>query len=199
MKEMLHTTEISKNDVLNHSIPSLVSSDQIQVTRYKRPATSDQRPATSNQRPETSNPRLLRLALVLLMLLIPGFGAIAAIQDEDATEFREVIQKLSSFADRSTGTAGNKAAADYIKTKFSQLGFEVVGSHQFATAVMQYGKSTISIPDRGITLSIRPLHSNAISPQKIGAPGISAPLIYAGSGELNEINGKTIENAVLFV
>lgn len=135
----------------------------------------------------------------MLMLLIPGFGAIAAIQDENAAEFKEVIQKLSSFADRSTGTAGNKAAAEYIKAKFSQLGFEVVDSHKFSVPVMQYGKSTLTIPQRGITIPVRPLNSNAISPQKVVPPGLSGPLIYVGSGELHEFNGKTVEDAVILM
>jgi len=147
----------------------------------------------------SSNQRLLRLAIVLLMLLIPGVGAIGAIQDEDTAAFMEVVQTLASYGDRSTGTAGNKAAADYIKAKLSQLGFEIVDSHLFAVPVMQYGKSTLSITDRGITVPIRALNSNAISPQKIAAPGASGPLIYVGDGELNELNGKSVENAVILM
>jgi hypothetical protein len=147
----------------------------------------------------TSHQQLLCFALVVLMLLIPAAGAIAAVQAEDATEFKAFIQELSSLADRSTGTAGNKAAADYIKAKFSQFGFEVVGSHKFAVPVMHYGKSILSIPGRGITIPIRPINSNAISPQTIASPGINGPLVYAASGELHELNGKTVENAVILM
>ena len=137
--------------------------------------------------------------LILLLLFIPGAGAIAAVPDEDVNEFKGVIEKLSALGDRSTGTAGNIAAADYIKAKFSLLGFEVVGSHKFAVPVMHYGLSALSIPERGITVPIRPIDSNAITPQKITSPGINGPLIYAGSGELKELNGKSVENAVILM
>ena len=133
------------------------------------------------------------------MSLLAVTGAIAAVSERDAAEFQAAVGKLSSLADRSTGTEGNRAAADYIKAMFLQLGFEVVGSHQFSTPVMQFGKSTLSLPDRGITVPIDPINSNAISPQKIPAPGISGPLIYAGHGELGELNGKSIENAVILM
>jgi hypothetical protein len=142
---------------------------------------------------------LLGLPLILLMLLIPAIDVCAAMQAGDAAEFKGIIEQLSALGDRSTGTAGNTAAAEFIKTKFSRLGFEVLDSHKFAVPVMQYGKSTLSIPERGITVPIRPIHSNAITPQMIASPGLSGPLVYAGSGELHELDGKTVEDAVLLM
>jgi hypothetical protein len=136
---------------------------------------------------------------VALLLLISASGVMAAMPAEEAAEFKSDIEKFSDLGDRSTGTAGNQAAAGYIKATFSQLGFEVVGSHKFAVPVMDYGPSTLAIPQRGITLPIRPINSNAITPQKIASPGISGPLIYAGSGELNELDGKIIEDAVILM
>ena len=128
--------------------------------------------AASSQPPVTSHQRLLCLFLALTMLLIPGFGANAAVKDEDVAEYKGVIEKMSSLVDRSTGTADNKAAADYIKATLSQLDFEVVDSQQFATPVMQYGRSSLSNPNRDIEIPIHPINSNAISPQKLPPPGI---------------------------
>ena len=182
------------------------------ATRNPQPATRNPQPATRNAQPTTRNnaqpatrnpqpptPNTLCLVLIFLISALSGFSAYASVSNQDRDAFKEVIQKLSSFADRSTGTADNKAAADYIKAELSQLDFEIVDSQQFATPVMQYGKSSLSIPDRGITIPIRPINSNAISPQKIAAPGLSGPLIYVGSGELNELSGKTVENAIILM
>jgi FtsX-like permease family/Peptidase family M28 len=155
--------------------------------------------AARNLQPASLNTSLLSLVLFFLVFVLSGFSADASIPNQERDAFKEVIQKLSSFADRSTGAADNKAAADYIKEKLSQFDFEIVDSQQFATPVMLYGKSSLSIPDRGITIPIRPINSNAVSPQKISAPGITGPLIYVRSGELNELSSKTVENAIILM
>jgi len=111
----------------------------------------------------------------------------------------EVVQKLSSFMDRSTGTPGSRAAAAYIKETFERLGFETVGSQKFSVPVIQTEKSTLTIPDRGLTVPIRAIRGNAITPETIAAPGLTAPLIYVGRGELREFNGKQIEGAIILM
>jgi cell division protein FtsX len=178
MKDTIYKIKKSKNDVLKHRVLGVVSVDQQPANNYQH---------------------LLCLFLVLTALLIPAAGAFAAVTEADVAEYSGVIEKLSSLTDRSTGTAGNTAAAEYIVSKLSQLGFEEVNRHRFAVPVMQYGKSTLAIPDRGIAVPIRPLHSNAIQPQKIVSPGLSGPLIYVGSGDLHELSGKTVEDAIILM
>jgi hypothetical protein len=173
--------------------------DTISNRRFHYSGYGNQRLMTGHRHPALPDRRLLWLILVWLIFLIHTGAAIAAIPDGDASEFKEVIRNLSSFTDRSTGSAGNKAAGDYIKAKFSQLGFEVVDSHQFAVPVMDYGESVLSLADRGITIPIHPINSNAISPQKIGPPGISGPLVYAGSGEPDKFTGKAVKDAIILM
>jgi hypothetical protein len=188
------------------SIQHRVSGIQQPVSSIQHPASSIQQPVSNNQYPATSIqhqvsriPQLLYCTFVALLLLISTSGVMAAMPAEEATEFKSNIEKLSDLGDRRTGTTGNQAAADYIKTKLSQFGFEVVGAHKFQVPVMHYDQSTLSIPERGITVPIRPIDSNAITPQKIAFPGINGPLIYAGSGELKELNGKSVEDAVILM
>ncbi|MEX1347259.1 MAG: FtsX-like permease family protein [Desulfobacterales bacterium] len=177
-----------RSDIHSHPAP-----------RTPQPAPGDSQLATRNPQPATRNAQLFCIVFIFLLFAISGVNAFSSVSDLDHDAFKEVIQTLSSFSDRSTGTADNKAAADYIKATLSQLDFEIVDSQQFATPVMQYGRSTLSIQDRGITIPIRPINSNAISPQKIPAPGISGPLIYVGRGEFNELSGKTVENAIILM
>ncbi len=66
--------------------------------------------------------------LVLLGCLLWVSAAASEITEKTLPDaFTDVISKLSSIGDRSTGTAGNQAAALYIKEKFEQLGYENVG------------------------------------------------------------------------
>jgi hypothetical protein len=114
-------------------------------------------------------------------------------------EFTDVIRKLSSWGDRSTGTLGNQEAGIYIREKFEQLGFETVGSYRFSVPIMQHAQSTVSIPDRNLQIGLRPITSNAVTPQTVRPPGISGPLVYVAQGELHQFNRKQIENSILLM
>jgi len=141
----------------------------------------------------------LFLSLLFLSFVFPGTGTFAAGLDQKQEAFKETVYRLSSFADRSTGTAGNQAAAAYIKERLERLGFETVGTHKFAVPVIRDEKSTLTIPDRNLSISIRSLRGNAVTPQTIPPPGIQAPLVYAGNGDLQNLNGKAIEGAIILM
>ena len=155
------------------------------------------RRATRTARPGTRHFLFLFLSLLLLNWLLPATDALAAPNEPEA--FKETILRLSSFGDRSTGSDGNREAAAYIRERFEQLGFETVGTHEFAVPVLQDEKSTISIPGRVEALPIRPLWGNAVTPQTIAPPGIKAPLVYVGRGDLHDLNGKAIEGSIILM
>ena len=159
----------------------------------------NQRPVTSDQVPATRVPIFLFLLLLFLGFVFPGTGPFAAGLDQKQDAFKETVYRLSSFADRSTGTAGNQAAAAYIKERLERLGFETVGTHKFAVPVILDEKSTLTISDRNLSISIRSLRGNAVTPQTIPPPGIQAPLVYAGNGDLQNLNGKAIEGAIILM
>jgi cell division protein FtsX len=169
------------------------------LNSHRYPLPKIQHRASSDRHPAYKVNKILGGILLLLILALPATGAIAAMQAEETAEYKRTIETLSALGDRSTGTPGNQSAAAYIKTTLSRLGFEVVGTHKFAVPVMDYGQSTLSVPERGMTVPVRPIESNAITPQKIGPPGISGPLVYAGRGELNELDGKVVEDAVILM
>jgi hypothetical protein len=123
----------------------------------------------------------------------------AAISKQEQAAFRETVTRLSALVDRSTGTEGNQAAAAYIKERFEQLGFETIGTHEYAVPVVQDKSSTLSIPARNLTVPIRSLRGNAVTPQAIPLSGIQAPLIYVGQGDLPDLNGKAIEGSIILM
>jgi cell division protein FtsX len=139
------------------------------------------------------------LALIYFLSMFFASDLEAATTEHDRKAFRETVHTFSALGDRSTGTSGNEAAADYIKTRFEQLGFETVGTQKFAVPVIQDEKSIFSIPARNISIPIRSFRGNAVTPQTIPSPGIQAPLVYAGNGDLNKLNGKVIEGAIILM
>ena len=95
--------------------------------------------------------------------------------------------------------AGSADTAAFIREAFTEMGIEEVGSQRFSTPVIRYGTSTLTIADRDLTVPIHQMRANAVTPQTIAAPGISGPLIYAGSGALSDLNGKQLEGAILLM
>ncbi|MBW2192157.1 MAG: M28 family peptidase [Deltaproteobacteria bacterium] len=138
-------------------------------------------------------------AVILLTVFAAALPARAGISTAPAGGFAESIQALADLGDRSTGTPGHKAAAEYIKTTFSRLGFDSVGSHTFSVPVRMDRGSWIFLPERNQRIPIHPLRNNAISPETISPEGIKGPLVYAGSGELHDFNGKTVSGAVILM
>ncbi len=165
----------------------------------QQPADRDGQPVPRNPQPATRIFMLLFPALIFLILLVVAPATRAASSEKDREAFRDTIYRLSSLSDRSTGTDGNQAAAAYIKEKFEQLGFETVGTQRFAVPVVKDEKSTLSIPARDVSIAIRSLRGNAVTPQTIPSPGIQAPLVYVGNGDLHNLNGKAIEGSIILM
>ncbi len=140
------------------------------------------------------------LFLVLLGCLLWSAAAAAEIAEQTLPDaFTDVIHKLSSLGDRSTGTAGNQETALYLKKRFEQLGYQNVGTFRFSVPVMRHVLSTLTLSNRNDPVELRPINGNAVTPQTVGPPGIWAPLIYAGRGELPQLNGKQIADAILLM
>jgi hypothetical protein len=176
-----------------------VTSRQPLAANSQKPGARSQQPATSRQQP-TSRAKWYGILLTLLGCLLWISVPAAAVTEKDLPDaFTDVIHKLSSLGDRSTGTDGNREAALYIKKKFEQLGYENLGSYRFSTPVMRHVKSTLTLSNRPNPIELRPISGNAVTPQTVGPPGISAPLVYAGRGELRDLNGKPVSNSILLM
>ena len=139
------------------------------------------------------------IALVLFWVIAFRMPAAAESINPSADSFEGIIHTLTSFGDRSTGTPGNIAAAEFIKKQLVQFGYDQVESFGFSVPVRNHKESTLIIPDRQLSFSIFPLRANAISPGTISPRAIAGPLIYVGSGHLQEFKGKTIKGAVVLM
>jgi hypothetical protein len=152
------------------------------------------RPAASYRPPAW---RGVLLCCVLLAALM--FGGPPGVEAAAAVDFQRLLNTFSDFSDRSTGSTGNAEAAAFIKEMLERMGIGAVESHAFAVPVIRRGVSTLEAPERGVTLALHPLAGNAVTPQAVPSPGLTGPLVYVGDGELQRLNGKVIEGAVLLM
>jgi len=118
---------------------------------------------------------------------------------DPAEDFGQIVRTFADFKDRSSGTEGAKAAADFIREQFNRIGLENVDSIRFDNPILRHRKSTLQIPDRNIEVPVFSLHLNAISPECTPPQGVSGPLVYVGSGELKEFNDKIIDGAIVLM
>ncbi|MGD2270278.1 MAG: M28 family peptidase [Desulfobacterales bacterium] len=123
----------------------------------------------------------------------------AAISDHPADEFGKHIEYLSALKSRATGTSGARTTAAYIKTRFNTLGLASVGSHWFSVPVVRHGQTSLTVLGRNVSLPLRPINANAITPQTIPAPGLEGPLVYVGHGDLHHFNGKVVDGAIILM
>ncbi len=136
---------------------------------------------------------------VLVWVFFLGFPNAAESMETSESNFMNIIRKLASFDDRSTGTSGNQAAAKFIKDQFRQLGFDAVGSYHFSVPVRKHNNSALFLPDQKLSIPIRPIRGNAVDPETIDPQGLVGPLIYVGSGNLQKFNQKKIHGAIILM
>jgi hypothetical protein len=148
------------------------------------------------------------VVLVLGWILLMGFPDMAQTMPSSENYFMDIISEnyfmdiirtMTATGDRSTGTPGNHAAAEFIKDQLGQLGFDTVGSFPFSVPVRSHGGSRLFLPEQKRNIPIQPIMGNAIDPETISPQGLVGPLVYVGSGKLNQLNGKTIAGAILLM
>ncbi len=113
--------------------------------------------------------------------------------------FTRDVRTLAALGDRSPGSPGNRQAAVLIRSALEDLGFETVGSFRFRLPVRRYTDAALTFPGSGQRIAVHPLLANAIAPGTIGPEGLSGPLIYAGTGRLDEFNGREVSGAIVLM
>jgi hypothetical protein len=109
------------------------------------------------------------------------------------------IKALTATGDRSVGSAGNQQAAVYIRKALEAGGLEEVGSFRFSLPVRRHSIAELVFQENGERVALHPLLVNAVSPDTIRPEGITGPLVYAGSGRLDEFNGHEVAGAIVLM
>ena len=146
--------------------------------------------------------RTCRHSLLLLLLLCPGLllsaiPALAGIPDGPDRAIREGVAFLASLGDRSTGTAGNRRAAQYIQRQLAATGPAELGILDFQVPVLRHRGSTLTIGSS--TIPIDPILYNAITPENLPPDGLTGPLVYVGHGEPADFDGQQVQGAIVLM
>ncbi len=139
------------------------------------------------------------LSIILVWMCSSAVLSHGEISGSTQNRFVSDIKTLSSFDDRSTGTAGFNSAAEFIEQSLADLDFGEVKNHLFLVPTLLHNNSTLTVLSSGQNITLDPIRANAISPNTIGPPGIEAPLVYVGHGELSELSGKKIEGTIVLM
>ncbi|MHC1724893.1 MAG: FtsX-like permease family protein [Syntrophobacteraceae bacterium] len=107
------------------------------------------------------------------------------------------IPLLPDVHDRSTGSAGAEATAEYILAAFRESGLDEVGVQEFQTSVPSAESASIEL--NGNTFQLHPWGPNLVYLSATPASGLRGPLIYAGDGSIAQFDGKPVRDAIVLM
>ncbi len=137
------------------------------------------------------------LVSLLFCFSLGAVDVALAENDNRADSLLQTVEFFASLQDRSTGSAGNKLAAEYIKTRFEAAQPVELDSVDFFVPMREVHDSTLTV--NGQTIPLSPLLYNAITPQSLPADGLSGELIYAGRGEMADFNGQEVQGSIVLM
>ena len=135
-------------------------------------------------------PLLLASLFLLLVLLgpVPRANAQDAIHD---------IEFFSNLKDRSTGTEGAEAAADYILKAFSEVGLADVASQEFLVPVPAVAAASLEVGEEH--LDLYPWGPNLVYLPMTPSEGLSGPLLYAEDGDFEHFDNRNVKGAIVLM
>ena len=137
----------------------------------------------------------LRLPIFFTFTLLFAICWTTPSSASEPLSLRQQISKLSSTAERTTGSDGSKAAADFIREQFEAIGIEPA-THRFSVPVRKITNATLMIGEQIIKLNA--LRYNAITPEATNG-SLTGPLYYVKTGEWSDMQGMQIKNAIVIL
>jgi hypothetical protein len=121
-----------------------------------------------------------------------------ALKTINMDELRGYIEDLVSFGSRFTGYPGCYAAADYIESKFREFGLSSIEKHSFRVPIPVDEGAYIET-SLGEKITVYPVYPNKVCPPQTPPGGLSGRLVYVGSGEYEDFDGKPIEGSIVLM
>lgn len=107
------------------------------------------------------------------------------------------LEALTRTPDRSTGTPGCDAAAEYIFHTFRRLGLKNVDRHFFFVPVPVLDKGQISVGAENYPLY--PWSPNMAMMSQTPPEGLEGPLVDVGDGALSQFDGRSIRDTLVLM
>jgi len=105
------------------------------------------------------------------------------------------LKFFSSLKSRVPGSEGHQKAADFIENKFKEIGLKNLKRESFKTLVPVEKYAYIEY--KGEKIDINCLWPNLVKTSTLPPEGIEGKLIYAGKGDLREVEGKDINGSII--
>ncbi len=134
------------------------------------------------------------LLLASLFLLLVVFGPVPRANAQDAIHDLEFFSNLK---DRSTGTEGAEAAADYILKAFSEVGLADVASQEFLVPVPAVTAASLDVGEEH--LDLYPWGPNLVYLPRTPSEGLSGPLLYAEDGHFEHFDNRNVKGAIVLM
>lgn len=105
------------------------------------------------------------------------------------------IKFFSSLKSRFPGTEGHKEASIFIENKFKEIGLKNVKREEFFVTVPV--EKFAYIEYKGEKIEINCLWPNLVRTPTLPPEGIEGKLIYAGKGDLREVEGEELKGNII--
>ena len=114
-----------------------------------------------------------------------------------ASGYNADLAFFASLGDRSTGTPGAGAAADYIAGVFKESGFQRVGFQKFLVPIPVVEGASVEVEGR--SWPVYPWGPNLAYLPMTPDEGLSGPLVYLAEGSFDDMDGKTMDGAIVLM
>ena len=112
---------------------------------------------------------------------------------------RTLMDQFTQHESRVVGYPGHEKAADFIISEFRRFGMEDVEAETYGVAVPIDRGGSLEVEETGEVFTIHGLWPNLVKTTTLPRGGVSGHLLWGGTGDVAEFNGRDIEGAVVLM
>lgn len=114
-------------------------------------------------------------------------------------ETRRIISTLGTLDSRVVGYPGNKAAYDYVRRAFTDIGLQDVRTDTFRVTTPMDQGAHLTIVDTDERIPVYAFWPNRARTSTLPREGITGPLVYAGRGHWSDFDGKPVDDSIVLM
>ena len=112
---------------------------------------------------------------------------------------RTLMDQFTQHESRVVGYEGHEKVADFIISEFRRFGMEDVEAETYSVAVPIDQGGSLMVEDTGEVFTIHGLWPNLVKTTTLPTGGVRGHLLWGGTGDVSEFNGRDIEGAVVLM
>jgi len=112
---------------------------------------------------------------------------------------RETIEFMASLGSRVSGYPGAERASDYVEAALSRCGLKDMRREEFAVTVPMDLGAHLAVVGTDLEIPVAGLWPNLVRTTTIAPEGLTAPLVYGGTGEFAHFNGLDLDGRVVLL